>query len=60
MEADRMVTSWWEPSQSGPPRRTYALTDKGTAAMGAAVDELGDVRALLDGILQGVATTASV
>ncbi|MGH9122595.1 MAG: PadR family transcriptional regulator [Acidimicrobiales bacterium] len=56
MEADRMVTSWWEPSQSGPPRRTYALTDIGNAALASAVDELNEVRLLLDGVLAGVVT----
>jgi poly-beta-hydroxybutyrate-responsive repressor len=29
MEQEGLVFSWWEPSQSGPARRTYALTDEG-------------------------------
>ncbi len=29
MEQEQLVTSWWEPSQSGPARRTYAVTDVG-------------------------------
>jgi PadR family transcriptional regulator PadR len=29
MEQEGLVRSWWEPSHSGPPRRTYALTDDG-------------------------------
>lgn len=29
MEQEQLVTSWWEPSQSGPARRTYAVTDEG-------------------------------
>jgi DNA-binding PadR family transcriptional regulator len=53
MEEDALVTSWWEPSQSGPPRRTYLLTSSGTAAMRAAVDRLVEVRELLDAVLEG-------
>lgn len=29
MEQEQLVTSWWEPSQAGPARRTYAVTDEG-------------------------------
>lgn len=29
MEQEGLVCSWWEPSHSGPPRRTYALTAEG-------------------------------
>jgi PadR family transcriptional regulator PadR len=29
MEQEGLVSSWWEPSQSGPARRTYAVTDDG-------------------------------
>ena len=29
MEQEQLVTSWWEPSQSGPARRTYAVTGEG-------------------------------
>lgn len=29
MEQEGLVSSWWEPSQSGPARRTYALSDEG-------------------------------
>ncbi len=33
MEHDELVKSWWEDSSSGPPRRTYVLTDIGQAAL---------------------------
>lgn len=33
MEHDGDVRSWWEPSDSGPARRTYVLTDQGRAAL---------------------------
>lgn len=52
MEEDRLVTSWWEPSQQGPPRRTYVLTDDGRAATHAALDDLREIRLLLDGLLE--------
>jgi PadR family transcriptional regulator PadR len=29
MEQEGLVSSWWEPSQAGPARRTYAVTDEG-------------------------------
>jgi len=47
MEKDELVSSWWEPSQAGPARRTYILTDPGREALRASVDELRDVRRLL-------------
>ncbi|MDQ6783510.1 MAG: PadR family transcriptional regulator [Actinomycetota bacterium] len=53
MEEDELVTSWWEPSQHGPPRRTYVLTDEGLTARHAAVDALDEVRQLLEGLIDG-------
>ena len=47
MEKDELVSSWWEPSQAGPARRTYILTDAGRDALRASVDSLRDVRRLL-------------
>ena len=47
MEKDELVRSWWEPSQAGPARRTYVLTDAGHGALRASVDALRDVRRLL-------------
>jgi DNA-binding PadR family transcriptional regulator len=53
MEEDALVTSWWEPSQSGPPRRTYTLTETGFVAMRAALEGLMEVRELLGAMLEG-------
>ncbi len=53
MEEDDLVTSWWEPSQSGPPRRTYVLTPSGTTTMRLALDGLTEVRELLGAMLEG-------
>ncbi len=52
MEEDALVSSWWVPSQSGPPRRTYILTGSGTAAMRVALDGLMEVRELLGAMLE--------
>ncbi len=51
MEKEGLVESWWEPSQSGPARRTYALTDQGYAALRASVDSVREVRRLLVDLL---------
>jgi DNA-binding PadR family transcriptional regulator len=51
MEREELVESWWEPSQSGPARRTYVLTDSGRAALRASVDDLREVRQLLVNLL---------
>lgn len=51
MEEEGLVSSWWEPSQAGPLRRTYELTTEGQEAARAAVDALTVVRSLLDGLL---------
>lgn len=29
MEQDELVESWWEPSEAGPARRSYTLTEEG-------------------------------
>ena len=47
MEKEELVRSWWEPSQAGPARRTYVLTEAGHEVLGASVDALRDVRRLL-------------
>ncbi|MGI9079610.1 MAG: PadR family transcriptional regulator [Acidimicrobiales bacterium] len=51
MEKEELVRSWWEPSQAGPARRTYVLTDAGRRALQASVDSLRDVRQLLIDLL---------
>jgi poly-beta-hydroxybutyrate-responsive repressor len=59
MEREEFVSSWWEPSQSGPARRTYVLTEWGQQALKESVESLRDVRALLVNLLaryDGLAT----
>ena len=58
MEKEELVRSWWEPSQSGPARRTYVLTDAGYEALRASVDSVRDVRRLLVDLLDRYDTLA--
>jgi poly-beta-hydroxybutyrate-responsive repressor len=51
MEKEELVSSWWEPSQAGPARRTYVLTDAGYGALRDSVDSVRDVRQLLVDLL---------
>jgi len=51
MDEDGLVSSWWEPSQSGPARRLYVITDAGRSALDAFVVDLRDMRGLLDALL---------
>ncbi len=51
MEKEDLVSSWWEPSQAGPARRTYVLTDSGRVALNESVQSLRDVRRILVGLL---------
>src|SRR5918912_4237824 len=39
LRKDGMVTTTWQESDSGPPRRYYALTDTGHAALDAFVQD---------------------
>ena len=47
MEKEELVSSWWEPSQAGPARRTYVLTDKGKRALDDSISALREVREIL-------------
>lgn len=47
MEKEEMVSSWWEPSQAGPARRTYVLTEEGRKGLNESVQSLRDVREIL-------------
>jgi len=51
MEKEQLVSSWWEPSQAGPARRTYVLTDEGKEALDSSVTSLRDVREILVSLL---------
>lgn len=44
MEQHDLVTSDWEPSDAGPDRRVYDLTDEGRLAAVEAADELATIR----------------
>lgn len=48
LDEDGHVRSWWEPSGSGPARRTYEITDEGRVALDALIAEVHDVTALLE------------
>jgi PadR family transcriptional regulator PadR len=51
MEKDEIVSSWWEPSQAGPARRTYRLTATGQGALREELRTLRSVRHLLVALL---------
>lgn len=52
MEQENLVRSWWEHSQSGPARRTYALTQEGLDWLHAWAGSLREVHRLLGGYLE--------
>jgi PadR family transcriptional regulator, regulatory protein PadR len=51
MERDELVTSCWQMSQAGPPRRTYLLNEAGHRALRASVGSLRDMQRLLATLL---------
>jgi PadR family transcriptional regulator, regulatory protein PadR len=51
MEREELVTSYWEMSRAGPPRRTYQLSEAGHGALRSSVDSLQDVQRLLTTVL---------
>lgn len=52
MEQEGLVSSWWEPSQAGPARRSYTLTTEGRHALEGSVASLREVHRLLAGIVE--------
>lgn len=52
MEREELVSSWWEPSQLGPARRTYVLTDAGRNALVVAMDAARRTACQLDALLE--------
>ncbi len=52
MDEEGLVSSWWEPSQSGPARRLYVITEAGRTALQAFVADLYAMRELLDVLLR--------
>jgi PadR family transcriptional regulator PadR len=53
LRKDGLVTSSWVESPNGPPRRYYRLTDEGTAALAAFVEDWQRYRDSVDGFLGG-------
>lgn len=51
MEQEGLITSTWSPSELGPPRRTYGLTEEGVDWLHAYAASLRDTRRLVDGFL---------
>ena len=47
LEQERLVESWWEPSESGPQRRVYRLNDAGLTEAEYQIEWLGAVREML-------------
>ncbi|CAN5201506.1 hypothetical protein BH20ACT3_BH20ACT3_02620 [soil metagenome] len=51
MDEAGQVRSRWEPSESGPARRTYEITPAGRVGLDRYVDEAGAVAKLLNGLV---------
>ena len=47
MEQEGLVSSWWEPSASGPSRRTYTVTEEGRDWLHAWAGSLREVERVL-------------
>lgn len=47
MEQEGLVSSWWEPSTSGPSRRTYTVTEEGRDWLHALAGSLREVQRVL-------------
>ncbi|GAC1374982.1 MAG: hypothetical protein NVS3B21_30400 [Acidimicrobiales bacterium] len=52
LEQEGLVGSWWEPSPSGPARRTYEITALGRNALGEAIRQIADTRRVLGGLVE--------
>ena len=53
LRKDELVTTFWQESESGPPRRYYRLTDAGHAALADFTSEWARFRDSVDAILDG-------
>jgi len=51
MEREALLRSWWEPSQTGPARRTYELTDLGVERLRSSMLATGATYHLLGALL---------
>jgi PadR family transcriptional regulator, regulatory protein PadR len=52
LRKERLVTTFWRESESGPPRRYYELTDSGRAALDDFTKEWARFRDSVDTILK--------
>ncbi len=52
LEKDRLVASTWVDSASGPPRRTYRLTEEGWDWLHALAGAHAETRRILEGFLE--------
>jgi PadR family transcriptional regulator PadR len=51
LRRDRLVTTTWQESAAGPPRRYYRITDNGCRALAAFVREWSSFRDAVDELL---------
>ena len=51
LEQEGLVSSSWQPSAAGPPRRVYALTDAGVAELDRRATELAEGERRIDAFL---------
>ena len=51
LRRDRLVTSFWQESEAGPPRRYYELTEAGHAALAGFTQEWARFRDAVDALL---------
>jgi PadR family transcriptional regulator PadR len=57
LRRDGWVTTSWQESESGPPRRYYALTASGRTALTGFIEEWGRFRDSVDELLRTKGTT---
>lgn len=53
LKRDGLVSTTWRDSQSGPPRKYYAITDDGRAALDRFVEEWRRFTRAVDTLLEG-------
>lgn len=51
LRKDKLVSTFWEESEAGPPRRYYQLTKLGTKALQEFVDQWARFRDTVDSVL---------
>jgi PadR family transcriptional regulator PadR len=53
LRKEQLVTTFWQESESGPPRRYYRLTEAGDTALAEFATEWSRFRDSVDAILEG-------